>query len=123
LGQYRKKAFDKYLKKIKASPWNSEEGYLEAQADYVKYLYMEMTPHYKPGDVARIKQDAFEALKKEREDMKAMYETTKKRLEEEGNKQLEERREELRQMLLDRTRVVDKPSDGSKDPADGESSK
>ena len=43
-GEFSPDAFSKYLKKIKAPIWNTQEAFLESQADYLCLLARELNP-------------------------------------------------------------------------------
>lgn len=44
-GMYSRKAVSQYLKKCNTTVVQTDEDYAERQADFVKYLYMDLRPH------------------------------------------------------------------------------
>jgi hypothetical protein len=99
LRQYHKKAFIKFIKKMTAHPYKSELEYCERQSDYVKYLYMELTPRYTMKEAKSIWKQTYDMLAKEVEVFKKAEETVKKKLEKNNSQNNIEKRKELRDVL------------------------
>ena len=91
MGQYKRKAFEKYLKKCKNTIPNMQERmkdknymqnqWIERQADYVRYLWEE----YQDGRVNRkesnkIWRQTYESLKKEFKDFRELYKKTEEKV-------------------------------------------
>lgn len=99
LRQYHKKAFIKFIKKLEAAPYRSELEYCERQADYVKYLYLELTSSHNMKDAQEIWKNAYDMLVKEVDVFKKAEETVKKKLEKNNDQNSLEKRNELKAML------------------------
>lgn len=97
--QYKPKAMEKFLKKLRNSPYRSEEEYCERQADYAKYLYMESVPHYSAKIAGEVYNDVRTALLDELKSYKEMLEKVKAKAEEGKLRNAEERRRELKELL------------------------
>jgi hypothetical protein len=99
LRQYHKKAFIKFIKKMTAHPYRSELEYCERQADYVKYLYMELTPRYTMDKVREIWKQTYDMLKNEVDVFKKAEKTVKEKNEKNNNMNNMEKRKELKEAL------------------------
>jgi hypothetical protein len=99
LRQYNRKAFIKFVKKLTSNPYRSELEYCERQADYVKYLYMELNPKYNMKEVQSIWQQAYDMLAKEVEVFKKAEDNVKQKLEKNNNQNNIEKRRELKEAL------------------------
>jgi DNA-binding MltR family transcriptional regulator len=99
LRQYHKKAFVKFVKKMTSNPYRSELEYCERQADYVKYLYMELTPRYTMPEAQDIWKQTYDILVKEVDVFKKAEETVKQKLEINNNLNSIEKRKELKEAL------------------------
>jgi len=66
--EFSVKALDKYLRYIKNNPWTTQEGYLDAQAEYVVLLYKARHLHYSERDVVNLKANTRTILQQEHED-------------------------------------------------------
>jgi FMN phosphatase YigB (HAD superfamily) len=97
--QYKTKAMARFLKRLNSNPYRSEAEYCERQADYVKYLYMESTPHYTAKVAGEVHRDVLEALLEELKDYKEMVEVVKQKSKEGELQNAEERRNELKNLL------------------------
>lgn len=88
MGQYSKKAFERYLIKIKnfKPPDVRDKDYMEdqwvrRQADYVRYLWESyQRKHYNQKEAQSIWQQAYKSLKKEFSDFKNMHSDIEKEL-------------------------------------------
>lgn len=96
---YSKKAFVKYLKKLRANPYKSELEYCERQADYVKYLYMEVSGTHNMKEAQDKWQQTYDMLAEEVEIFKKANEKVKQKLEKNNNQNNIEKREELKKAL------------------------
>lgn len=99
LGQYSKKAFTRHVKKMKTNPYRSELEYCERQADYVKYLYMELSPSHDVTSAQKMWKDTYDMLAREVEVFKKTEEIVKKKLEKNNSQNSMERRQELKRLL------------------------
>ena len=97
---YNKKAFKKFIKKLQLKPYRSELEYCERQADYVKYLYMELSPTHNMKAAQREWQTVYDMLVKEIEIFKNAEKTVKKKLEKNNSLNKEERRKELKRAIV-----------------------
>lgn len=93
LGQFRVKAFVKFLDKCERTQHPSaekrEKGYMEdqwvrRQADYVQYLWEECHPHhYSTAERAAVWQQTYEKLKGEFDDFRTMHKDIEEKVKEE----------------------------------------
>jgi len=101
---YSRKCFEKILKKIEVNPGSGIEGFNERQADYAKYLYIEMekkqTGHYDNKKAKQIWVDTYDELNSEVKKIRKIEEEKKSEFEAEGKKHLLEKRAELRDFIL-----------------------
>jgi hypothetical protein len=100
LGQYNQKAFKRFIAKLQTCPYRTELEYCERQADYIKYLYMELNTHYDNKRAAAVWKNAFTMLKNELEIFKNAEESVKKNLEKNNEMNNIEKRKELKKLLL-----------------------
>jgi hypothetical protein len=114
MGQYRRKAFEKYLKKcrnfvIDEAKRKADENYMrnqwiERQADYIKYLWIEyQRGKYSARDAGKVWRQAYESLHNEFKD----FEDTHKRAEEIVKKEEVVHKTELLYELVDRINSSD----------------
>jgi hypothetical protein len=99
LRQFNKKAFIKFIKKMTSNPYKTELEYCERQADYVKYLYMELTPRYNTNEANDIWKQTYDMLSKEVDAFKKAEENVKQKLEKNNNFNSIEKRKELKEAL------------------------
>jgi hypothetical protein len=99
LKRYKKKAFENFLKKMRANPYRSELEYCERQADYVKYLYMETTKNHDMEEAKRVWRETYEMLAKEVKLFKKASEEIKRKTEKNNKRNNIEKREELKKLL------------------------
>lgn len=99
LNQYHKAAFTKYVKKMQNNPYRSEHEYCERQADYVKYLFMRLSPSHNAKEAQAVWQKTRDMLVEELEIFKRANEKVKQKLEKNNSQNSEERRKELKRML------------------------
>lgn len=74
-------AFCKYLKKIAANPWKTEEEYLDSQVDYIVMLYKSTHKHWNMTEVSRIRDNVRTILHREHETVKKYQEEFTKEVE------------------------------------------
>jgi hypothetical protein len=85
MGQYKRRAFEKYLKKCRNFVPDEKkrrldknymrDQWIERQADYIKYLWIEyQNSRYNPRDAVAIWTQAYNALSKEFKDFEALHE-------------------------------------------------
>jgi hypothetical protein len=99
LKQYSTKAFVRFIKKLETAPYKSELEYCERQADYVKYLHMELSNTHNMQEAQKIWQKTYDMLAKEVQMFKDANEKVKKKLEKNNNANNIEKREELKKAL------------------------
>jgi hypothetical protein len=99
LRQFNKKAFAKFVKKMMANPYRSELEYCERQADYVKYLFMELSPSHNMKEAHAIWKQTYDMLAKEVEVFKKAEERVKEKLEKNNSQNSIEKRNELKTVL------------------------
>lgn len=99
LNSYKKKAFEKFLKKLRANPYRSELEYCERQADYVKYLFMETTNTHNMKEAQNIWKETYDMLAKEVEIFKKASEKIKRKKEKNNKRNNIEKRQELKRLL------------------------
>ena len=103
-GIFSYKAFEQYLKKLKANSPRTKEEWAERQADYIKYCVMDMDK--KPGKMKRAIHawnEVKTGLMEDMDDMKKEMDLAKKRSEDDVKKLAENRREDLK------TRIKNNP--------------
>jgi hypothetical protein len=99
-GIFSHKAFEQYLKKMKACSPRSKEEWAERQADYIKYCILDMDG--KPGKMQRAQAawtDVKTGLMEDMDDMKKEMDMAKKLADEDVKALAAKRREELRERL------------------------
>jgi hypothetical protein len=90
-GQYKRKAFEKYLTKCKNTILDNDkrmqdkkymqDQWIQRQSDYVRYLWEEYQPHKKnKKESNNIWQQAYSSLTKEFSDFQNMYENTEQKI-------------------------------------------
>lgn len=99
LGQYKEKAFRKFLKRLQHKKYKNEREYCERQADYVKYLYIEVTDHHDERMAKEVWTKTFDTLWKETIVFKEAEERIKKKNEKNEKTNALERRNELKELL------------------------
>lgn len=99
LRQYSKKAFVKFVKKMASKPYRSELEYCERQADYVKYLYMELSSSHNMKEAQAIWKNTYDMLAKEVEVFKNAEDKVKEKLEKNDRQNNIEKRKELKKVL------------------------
>ena len=101
LGLYHQEAFRKFIKKMMARPYRSEEEYCERQADYVRYLYTElgMTRDHKHAQA--IWKETHDKLLEEVAIFREANEKVKKKTEKNNEINSIQRREELKKAIQD----------------------
>lgn len=99
--EYSPAALRRYLNYLAKNPPKSTDAYLEAQAEYVVFLYKEFHRHYRSADVMHLRIGVRAALKKEHDDFMATHERLSKVLDDKETRLLEKSREELKKFLAD----------------------
>lgn len=98
--QYSSKAFRKYLKRFGTKRYKNEDEFCERQADYVKYLYMELNNHYDERLARKTWQETYDLLRKEIVVFKESDSRMKKKNEELEVLNAQERRAEVKEKLI-----------------------
>lgn len=100
---YNENAFRKYLDKLHTNPGKGMEGFIERQADYVKFLYIEECKankrHWNSKTANLIWQTEHSHMSKWMKKVKKQEEEARNEFEEEEKRHLEERRNELFEWL------------------------
>lgn len=99
LKSYNKKAFMKFVRRLETNPYKSELEYCERQADYVKYLFMEMSPNHSMKEANATWQQTYDMLAKEVQMFKDAEDAVKNKLEKNNNQNNMEKRKELKLLL------------------------
>jgi hypothetical protein len=99
LQSYSKKAFVKFVNKLQNNPYRSELEYCERQADYVKYLFMELNSSHNMQEAQKTWQVTYDMLAKEVQMFKDAEETIKQKLEKNDKQSSLEKRSELKDLL------------------------
>lgn len=99
LRQYSKKAFTRFVKKLQMNPYHSELEYCERQADYVKYLFIELSPSHNMKEAQKVWDDTYKMLTKEVEVFKKAEERVKDKMQKNDNINNLEKRNELKKLL------------------------
>ncbi len=97
--QYSSVAFNKHLKKLQSKPYKSESEYCERQADYVMYLYIELTNEHDEMKKKKIWRSAYKMLMDETAAFKKAHEQVKQKAEANSKLSLSEKRDELKKLL------------------------
>ncbi len=96
---YNEVAFEKFLRKQAQDPGKGMEGFIEHQANYVKYLYLESckTAHKHPNmkEANKLRNDEFQLLNSVRKDLELSKKKAENEFEEESVHHLSEKRKEL----------------------------
>ncbi len=78
--QYSARAFRLWLMKIKEHPWTSEEGYLEAQAEYAVMLYRDKKPRAPMSEYENLRANIHATLSSEHKKFKELVGECEKRV-------------------------------------------
>jgi len=106
-GQFHPKAMRQYIKKLKASPYKTEEEYCERNADYIKYLYMNTHVRYDTKEANRLWTDSKLMLMDELKDFKDRLDEHRKKTEDMKAVNAYERREELKNQIKNMSQLRD----------------
>ncbi len=68
--EYDSKVFKLWLMKIKEHPWKTEDGYLDAQADYVAMLFRSKKPRSSLTDINSVRKNIKAMLQREHDTFK-----------------------------------------------------
>jgi len=97
--KYNEKAFRRFLNKIKVDPGKGMEGFIERQADYAKFLYIEdckaIRQHWSMKIASSIWSTEYNHMYKMLKKMKKDEKEAKNEFEEEEKKNLEVKKQEL----------------------------
>lgn len=111
--QFRKRAFKRWLRYIVQNPWKDEEQYLEAQGEYVVYLYREENPRAGPDEARSVRENVVNNLKQEHITLKRAAEAAAKDVTVREQRYVEKNAAELRdyyrehgEILVDRIDVL-----------------
>ncbi len=96
---YKPTALAKYLKRIAANPWHSEDEYLASQVDYIIILYKETKNHWDKNQVTQMRATLTKMLKDERDQFKRYYDEFQKEVETEASRHDKEARDEFKRWL------------------------
>ena len=99
LRQYNKKAFSRFIKKLHKNPYKSKLEFCERQADYVKYLHMELSRSHNTKEAQKVWQSTYDMLAKEVEMFDEMEKKVKNKMEKNNNRNIIEKRNELKELL------------------------
>lgn len=105
-GIFSRKAFDQYLNKLKNASPRTKEEWAERQADYVKYCFLDIDK--KPGKMKRavhVWKEVKQGLMEDMDDMTKEMETAKKNADAEIKELADKRREELKNMVLENSKM------------------
>lgn len=79
-GQYRRPAFERYLRYMRGREWKDREDFLRDQGHYLTLLYKEMHPRYDARLVNQYQQSIVDQLLKENKDFEKAKEEAEKEL-------------------------------------------
>lgn len=99
MNQFNSKAFTRYVTKMQSNPYRSEEEYCERQANYVKFLYMELSNTRNMKSAQKVWQEAKDMLMDEVKVFKDTEKKIKEKLEKNKKKSSMEKRKELKRLL------------------------
>ena len=97
--QYDEKAFVKYLKRLQAMPYKTEEEYCQRQSEYIMYLHMAMNPKSKKKENQSVRKEACALLVAEVTAFKDAREKAKEKQEKNNGMNNIEKRAELKKLL------------------------
>src|ERR1700761_5357736 len=80
-GVFSKRAFARFLKKIKGKVMKSEEDWIESQADYVVLLYKSENSHWNATQANNLRANIVAILKEEREAFKKIVKKSEETVE------------------------------------------
>jgi hypothetical protein len=100
LDQYSTKAFVRFVKRLQKKPYKSELEYCERQADYVKFLHLELSNKHDDKEMAqKVWKQTYDMLVAEIKMFKEANEKVKLKTEKNNNQNNIEKREELKKYL------------------------
>lgn len=94
---YSPKALYRWLKKIEAAPWKTEDEYLEAQADFGAKTYRALNPRVEARKIAELRQNLLKTLKNEHNLFKEYAEKGQQKIDAASKRREKEFLEELRE--------------------------
>jgi hypothetical protein len=74
---YHPRAFERYLSRVASKPWTNDAERLESYSDYFVILYKTVNPKYDPAFVRKLRSDYATRVKKEHDEMIALFEASK----------------------------------------------
>lgn len=98
-GLYQKDVFSKWLLSLTKKMWLKEEDFFEAQAKYAAMLMKKLNPNCSNKQIAEYRRHINEQLVQGRREFKEKVDLAKKRLDEEEEKALIERKNDLKKLL------------------------
>lgn len=99
LGEYHPDALRLYLAKIQEHPWKDEDSYLRSQTDYVILLYKAKHKRWNATQVANLRENIYQELKKEKEKFKEYSEKFEKEVQQDEEQYKLNRARELQEFL------------------------
>jgi hypothetical protein len=99
LGEYHPDALRLYLTKIQEHPWKDEDSYLRSQTDYVILLYKAKHKRWNATQVANLRENIYQELKKEKEKFKEYSEKFEKEVQQDEEQYKLNRARELQEFL------------------------
>lgn len=96
---YSAKAFTLWLKKIQHHPWKTEDGYLDAQADYVAMLFRDRKPRAPLTEINNIRRNIRKILGDEHAAFKRQTQLIEKEVDTESAALIKENKSELAEFV------------------------
>lgn len=94
-GQYKTRAFKKYLERLESRPPSGQEEWAELQAFYAKWLFKVFNPHAPDAEARNIFEKTKENLLKELNGFKEDFKSSKAEVEDHDRKIAEELKKDL----------------------------
>lgn len=110
VGQYNRKAFHAWLMEIAANPWQSEEEFLYAQAEYIIHMHRVKSPHLNEAELDQLRTQARKAMIADANELKESLEEASRKLREEKKRYAELNRKELLAYFMGEAADID-PTD------------
>lgn len=118
--KYKREAFEKFLDKLEKDPGKGMEGFIERQADYSMFLYLEENKknHASLKKAYELKQIEINNMNKWHKKIKKEEESARNEFEEEKEKNLVEKRSELLNFINTVSPVMDNEKDTIREDAE-----
>ena len=96
---FNKKAFERYVRYLVTNTPKSKEDIIWGQATWIKYLYIEQTPHADRIYANKLVEDMYRQLKKEREEMDAILKKSEEKVKQNEEQTVLSQKDEIKEYI------------------------